>query len=232
LFYPKEDVEFSKGYFDLFRERDFEAIEARVDPGLRNPQLRSELEKIAAVIPREEPVEIQVADARTVMGGGVIRVHVTLQYAYPEQWLLLSIGLLKQGGDTFVTGIHAQTLPNSLEYVNRFTFEGKGVLHYVIFVSSIIVPLLIIAAVVLCIRTPVPKRKWLWILFILMGVVRFKLNWTDGNLSIIPGLQLLGAGYVRIGLLGPWFLSASLPIGAIAFLLRRRKWLAQANAGP
>jgi hypothetical protein len=102
----------------------------------------------------------------------------------------------------------------------------------VIFVSSIIVPLLIIAAVVLCIRTPVPKRKWLWILFILMGVVRFKLYWTDGNLSIIPGLQLLGAGYVRIGLLGPWFLSASLPIGAIAFLLRRRKWLAQANAGP
>jgi hypothetical protein len=85
VFYPKEDVEFSKGYFDLFRERDFEAIEARVDPGLRNPQLRSELEKIAAVIPREEPVEIQVADARTVMGGGVIRVHVTLQYAYPER---------------------------------------------------------------------------------------------------------------------------------------------------
>lgn len=226
-FIPREEAEFSKSYLALFQARDFEAIEEKIDPTLKSTELRPKLEQIAAIFPAEEPIDIQTVGAQTFTNADITQVNLTFQYAYPGKWLIANVVLLKKGGDTVVTGVNVQPLPDSLENFNRFTFEGKGAIHFAILAFAIIVPLFIVATTILCIKTPIPKRKWLWVVFVLLGFVQVTLNWSDGNLNINPlNIQILGAGF-QTSLYGPLLLSVSLPIGAIVFLLRRKKWQLQ-----
>lgn len=60
-------------------------------------------------------------------------------------------------------------IPQSLETLNAFTFKNKGMLHIVFLILSIITPIFILTVLVICVRTKIKKRKWLWIIFILLG---------------------------------------------------------------
>ena len=64
--------------------------------------------------------------------------------------------------------------------------------------------------------------KWPWALFILFGIGSFRINWTTGETQLSAlALRLLGAS-VTGTLYGPWILSVSFPLGALAFLFRRK----------
>jgi hypothetical protein len=82
-----------------------------------------------------------------------------------------------------------------------------------------------LAVLFLCLRTQMRwPRKTLWAIAILLGVARFQLNWTDGAFAMEPlNVQILSAGYVRASQLSPWILSVSVPLGAIVFLVRRKR---------
>lgn len=111
----------------------------------------------------------------------------------------------------------------SLQEINRFSFKDKRSIHYFFFIMLILVPLFIFISIFFCIKTPL-KRKWLWIIFILLGFVAFKLNWTSGDYEIqILQFKLLGAGIINYGVISPWILSFSVPIGAIIFWFKRFK---------
>jgi hypothetical protein len=225
---PKEEAEFSKKFLALLQARDFEAIEAKVAPNMKGAQLRPNVEKIAAFFPAEKPNDIQIVGAQTFANADTTQVSLTFQYVYPGKWVVANVVLEKKGGDTVVAGVTVRPLPDSLENINRFTFEGKGATHYVMFAFAIIVPLFIVAATISCIKTPIPKRKWLWVVFILFGLARATLNWTDGNLNFnLLSFLMLGASFSKTSPYGPWFLSVSIPIGAIVFMLRRKEWLLQ-----
>jgi LytS/YehU family sensor histidine kinase len=64
--------------------------------------------------------------------------------------------------------------------------------------------------------------KWPWALFILFGIGSFAINWTTGEMQLsVLTLRLLGAS-VTGAVYGPWILSVSFPLGALAFLLSRK----------
>ncbi|MDR4460947.1 MAG: hypothetical protein MRJ67_10615 [Nitrospirales bacterium] len=223
---PKEEAEFSKNYLALFPAGDFDMIEAYIPPNLRNAKFRTTLEQIAAAFPAGNPTDIQAVGVRWRWVADTSQVHLTFQYNYPTQWLLANVTLQKNGSDFLVTGVDVQPLPDSLERINRFTFEGKGARHFAILSWAILVLVVIVVALILCIKTPIPKRKWVWVLFILFGIGQVTLNWSEGSLHMTPlAIQLLGVGYTRHGLYAPWLLTVSLPLGAMVFLLRRKAWL-------
>ncbi len=92
----------------------------------------------------------------------------------------------------------------------------------------------ILASLILRIRTKIGKRKWLWIVFIPFGFGRLSFNWTTGRVLFNPlsvHFQLLGAAAVKHGLYAPWIISISVPLGAIVFLIRRKR-LAAAGRSP
>ena len=223
---PKNEAEFAKTYLALFATHDFDAIEAKLDPKLKDAALRGNLKQIADFFPPERPKDIRVVGANTFSTNSASQFNLTFQYEYPDKWLLANVTLEKTGEVLVVKAVQVEPIRDSLENINRFNFVGKGVIHYVVFLTAIFVPALIIVSLVLCVRTPIPNRKWLWIIFILCGFGQFSLNWTTGAFNINPlHFQLLGAGFFKPSTYGAVIISVSLPIGALIFLWRRKQWL-------
>jgi hypothetical protein len=136
--------------------------------------------------------------------------------------------LQRREGRLTVMGVHVNPTSQSLKALNRFTFEGKRDLHYLFVVLAICVPAFVIYALVVCFKTPMARRKRLWMLFVALGLVQFSLNWTTGEVGVQPiSFLLLGAGYTQTGPVAPWVITVATPLGAIIFLTRRHKLRAQ-----
>lgn len=220
---PSADQQVAKGYIDLLRQHRFDQIEKDVAPGLRTAGLHDMLVKMAAALPPQNPVSVEVVGANTIRGSSVTRDDITFEYQFPDRWLLASVATQKAGGVSTITGIHVNVLPDSLEHVNRFSLGGKGLLQYAVLALAPLVAIVSLCALVLCARTRMMKRKWLWILFILFGVGKLSVNWTTGQWGFMPlSVQLFSAGAFS-PLYGPWILSVSFPLGAVWFLLRRKQ---------
>jgi hypothetical protein len=228
---PHEDVVYANDFVALFAAHDFEQIEAKLDRTQMPAEIRPVLEKMAAMFPDETPQGVKIVGANVASKSEVSTTGLTLKYQYAKGALLVNVVLRKQGDKTLVTGVHVQPAQDVAEDGKRFPLEGKTATHYAVLAFAIAIPLLVIYALVLCIRMPIPKRKWLWVLFILVGVMQFTLNWTTGETTFTPvNIQLLGVGVVSPGVGAPWLLSVSMPLGAILFLLSRKRWVGQKQA--
>lgn len=230
---PKDDAAFAIDVFEQLRRREFEAVEARLDKSVASASERSQLEQVAAVFGAEPPQGVRVIGASSnTVNGTITYVNLTLEYRFSRGWLVAAIALHRTGTVRTIDGLHVQPTSDSQEHLNRFTFSGKGLSNYVMLVLTIIVLVFIVGTLVVLWQTRVPRRKWLWALFVAVGIGQFTLNWTTGQVSFQPQVSLLGAGFAKPGPYGPWFLSVAVPIGALIFLVRRRRWPANMPLQP
>ena len=219
-----EDVASAKAHFELLRRGQYEQVENDLDPSVKSPDIHAKLAGIAVLIPVQNPQSIKTISLNTGCNGvGTCDTYIVLEYRYPTERLLLNVVIKNEGAESSIMGMHLRDVLESTIEANRFTFLGKGLSQYAVFLSAALVPLFTVYALVLCIReSRIGKRKWLWAVFIAMGVGQFGVNWTTGEL----GLYLLSAQVLSVGwhaeLYGPWVISVSLPLGAVFFLLYRR----------
>lgn len=163
-FVPKEEAEVAKQVVLQFAARDYVAIERLLSSNLVQPDTRSKLEKIAEQVPQVKPTSVEVVGATTLKSAKQDQYTLTIQYQYPEKWLLANVVLQRNNGELRLAGVHVNQLADSLQNTNRFTFSGKGLLHTFVFLAAILVPLFIVASIITCIKTPMQRRKWLWLL--------------------------------------------------------------------
>jgi hypothetical protein len=157
------------------------------------------------------------------------RRALTYQVRLSEGWSLVAISLERRGEVDFVNGVSVQATEQSLQALNAFTLHGKPVSHLLFLLVGISVAAFSVFAAVRVGLTSMPRR-WLWVFVALVGVVSVGLNWSTGEFTLrLLTFQLLSAGVVRQGLVGPWLVSASIPVGAFVALrmrartMRRRK---------
>jgi hypothetical protein len=218
---PSEQAE-ARAWIDKLRARDYAAIEHAMDDGLKDDKLHSALEAMAALIPAQEPSSVKLVGAELNFSGGARIVNSTFEYEFARKWFLINVAMKEQGKARTIVGFHLQAEEASIESQNRFSLAGKSLLHYCVLGAATFSALLTLVALVACVRTRLERRKWLWILFILVGVGQLKLNWTTGEWDYMPiALQLFSAGAISTPY-GPWLVSVALPLGAIWFLLWRR----------
>ena len=231
---PDDDEALAHDYLAALRARDFATATRLLDPQFVVPGIESRLTTVADVLDRGEPLSVELVGCNVVLTSGKRRSQLTYQYHFAGSWLLAAITIDTRGASKSVYGVTVNPIPKSLAEVNAFTFAGKGSRHYAVLLLAVAIPVFILAMLILCMRTKMKKRKWLWILFILWGFGELSLNWTTGQLFCNPlsiCLQLFGAAAVRNGLYAPWMISISVPIGAIVFLILRRR-LAAAGVPP
>lgn len=222
---PKEEVEFSKKYLSLFQSRNFEEISKRLNPQLRTENLSSQLEQVAKFFPPDPPRNVELVGSHTLKSNDKWQANISFQYEFSSSWLIANISLERiGGGELIVNSVNVNPIQDSLENINKFTLKGKGPTHFVFLALIFFLPAFIIFTFIVCLRTRIKKRKWLWAIFILLGYGQFSLNWTTGAGSVKPiYFQILGAGFMSAGKYAPWILSISFPLGAILFWVRKGK---------
>lgn len=222
-FASPDEQTLARSYIDRLRARDYDAIEKSLDRRIAGPSVRGNLEKMSALVPSGEPSSVKLVGAHKFSQGGTISLNTTFEYQFAEGWMLANVVIEERGGAKAITGFNVYPRTQSIEEENRFNLVGKQPVQYLVLAGAIGAAVVSIYALVVCARTKVLRKKWLWILFILAGVGQFAVNWTSGEWSIAPlSIQLLSAS-ASAQLYGPWILSFSIPLGAIVFLFYHRK---------
>lgn len=223
-----EKVKIARDYIDRLIAGDFEGLAAELDPALRNGKEIEQLKVMQSLIPKGTPTVTELVGYYVHYNtSGQTRYNVSHQFHYEGKWIVTNtVWGEKTGTVREILSMTVTPLAMSLQELNAFSFRQAGPLHYVFLVGAIAIPSFILITLIQCIRTKLPRRKWLWIIFILVGFVQFSLNWSTGETAVRPlFFQLLGAGAMSAGMYAPWILSISIPIGAVAFWFKRRRLL-------
>lgn len=221
---PPKDEASARNYIDQLRKNSFDQIERDMEPSLKDESLRDKLTEMAALFPDRRPVSSKVVGIHAFSDANSNSVSVTLEYEFPERWLLADITTKVSNGTVTITGFHVGQIPDSLEHTNRLTLAGKGDDHYMILVMAALSLGLSFYAFVACLRTRMGKKKWLWAILCLGGVGQIGLDWTTGQCSFTPLSVHLGttAGATAPPY-GAWVVWVSVPLGAVLFLIRRER---------
>lgn len=218
---PKAEVEVAQKFVAQVAAREFDPVIAALAPQYKTPAVTDSLKQMADLWPAGAPVKVTTVGSQTVTSGDQTRYNFTFEYQFASSWVLVTTELQRQGDVLSLNGIHFTPRTQSMAAESAFSFAGKGPLHYVFLVLAAAIPLFVLYVFVLCIRTRGITRKWLWLLFIAMGLVQFQFNWATGLVSVkLLSFLLLGAGFMK-PLYGPLVLTIAVPVGAIVFLLRR-----------
>lgn len=167
---PSSDRQVATRYIDLLRHHQFEQIEKDLDPTIKTADINAELSRMAAAFPAGDPVSVKLVGANSLHSPSTDKMNMSFEYQFADRWLLVSVATqAASGGVRMVYGLHVNVLSNSLENINRFTLGGRGVSQYATMALLVIAMVFTLYALVVCIRTRMARRKWLWIIFILIG---------------------------------------------------------------
>jgi hypothetical protein len=220
-FAPPQDEQMARSYLDLLMQGKVDQIEHDIDPSVVDLSIKEKLVKIADSLPAETPKSIKVVSEVTSKEAGYSTTGTTFECEFQSIWYLVTVTLRKKGNVTTVLGLQATRISDSLENLNKFTFDDKSAFQYVVLALAGCSLLLSLYVLVLCIRTRKGLEKWPWMLFILIGVGKIAVDWTTGQWTFtILAIGIPPAGAVATHY-GPWTVGAYFPLGAILFLNER-----------
>lgn len=223
-FANEEKKKIAQTYIQRVIDGDLANLVRELEPSLARGNPTAALTQVREAIPPGTPSSTElVGYHESQISSGEAHFNLSYQYRYGDKWLLVnSAWLERRDGSRLITGLRAQVLPASLQEIHALSFKRAGKRHYAFAAAVLAVPAFILVTLVACARTPIRRFKWLWMIFIAVGLVRITINWTTGELSWTPlSFQVLGAGAFADGY-GPWMVSFALPLGAAIFWLMRR----------
>jgi hypothetical protein len=228
---PPEDETFARKYVDLLRQQAFDQIEQELDPSIAGSDVRNTLATMAGVFPGGEPKSTKVVAYSFRHGRQSSTDSVTLEYEFPDRWLLVDMSIQRTGGAIRISAFRVTPIADSLEHTNRFNIVGKSALQYVILGLALAAPIFSVYVFIVCLRTKKLNLKWLWAIFILVGVGKLAINWTTGALTFTPlAFNIPCGGAASVGGYGPWVVHVHLPLGAILFLKKRSRSVTPSEA--
>lgn len=215
---------------ELLRARDREALLERM--GTVHNLDRKGFRQIVAHYPEQQPSEKRLLNVvNHYSNGKASYAQLDYELKVGDQWLLTRLRLSPPDGGSRLVGLHVLAFEAPYAERARMALWGQSPAHYLFLAILIVSPLLALAALWLWTVTEVPKRAWLWGVFILVGAPSLLLNWDTAAFDVkVLHAQLLAFGAESADGTGHLLLTTAVPIGAIVFLLRRREWRAQAEA--
>jgi hypothetical protein len=225
-FAPKEQSQEARKYIDDIRAGNFAEITPKLSKEYFSGDPLPLLKQVNDYFPREQPKSVKVVGSNVVTSDGVTRYWFTFEYEFSKSWVLIQIVLETKDRRDQIIGFHVWKISESLEAANAFNLSNKTPLEYAILVFAAFMPLFTIGTAIVAFRSYIPKRKWLWIIFVLLGFGQLSLNWATGatNVSVLSFL-LFGASYTQM-FYGPPLISVGFPLGAVLFWTRRSRWKA------
>jgi hypothetical protein len=228
-----EEDAFARGYLDAVRSGDKERARALLVAEGRETATDEMFTTMRSLLDRGARREVTLVGGQvnTQLGSGRRTTLLTYQIHDAFGFVMVEFRIRHEAGELLVDSLRLTPLPDDLREIHALRIWDKGPAHWLVLLAFAGELALIIYALVACARTPMRRRKWLWILFILCGVGVLTFDWTSGEIVYrILQLQLFGIGFSKAGPYAPWTLSLSFPIGALVFLACRPRHVAAATA--
>jgi hypothetical protein len=213
---PQDDVAFAMHCVDLLLQGQYEEIENRLDVSIKNSETRDGLARMASFFP-SKPVSVKTVGSNVLHSRDSSTSSITLEYEFARGWLLAEVVVQTRDGVKAITGFHVTPIAEPVEVMNGFSLADKGISQYAGLCLAILISIFDLYVFVLCVRTKMGRKKWFWLILVLIGAGRLTLNWTTGQWSLTllsaqtPPLMMFCSPY------GPWIIQIAAPLGAIAF---------------
>ncbi len=223
---PKAEAGFAKDYLQKLREGSFDFAKQHMDPELAAQVTDAKLEEIAKYFPAGKVISTELIGSQTHTVNSAWQGNFSFEYQFDGGWALANVVLKRAGERLLVVGFRVTRTEKSQREINAFSIHGGSWGHYAVLASAVAIPVFIVVTLVFCVITPIPRKKWLWMLFILFGIGSVSLNWTTGAMDFqVVNFLLLGSAHVRFSEYAPWMISMGFPIGAIVFWTKRRQFM-------
>lgn len=217
----EEDQQVATQCIDALRARRFDAIENTLAEELKSPETRNKLEQMASLLPAGKPDTIKLVGANINMGGGARTSDITYQYTFGKRYFMVNCATSTGVSDRHIVGLNVQELEFPIEEQAGFSLKDKTPAQYALLIAAVLFAVLTLVALILCVLEKGLQRKWLWIIFILVGIGQLSVYWNAGAWKFAAAhLTLFSAGAVSRGY-GGWVVSIGLPVGAAVYLIRR-----------
>ena len=228
---PKDEMNFAKDYLSKIRERNFDYVLSYIDAEVSDQVTVEKLEEVSDYFPSGKLLSTELIGSQVNTHNSTWQGNFSFEYEFDSGWAVANAVLRRIDNKTTITGFNVYRTKASQKELNKFLLSNKSLLHYLVLALSFMVPLFILVTLVYCIKTPIQKRKWLWVLFVLGGIGTISINWSTGmyDLKIFQYL-LFGAGVTTAGEYAPWVITAGLPLGAIIFWFKRSLFIEQGKA--
>jgi hypothetical protein len=232
------EAKFFEKMIERLAAHDTAAVKAATDPAMPGyAGIETDIATVGAMFPSQNPKSIQYLGWWTKYSNTGRSAEVSAEYAFEGRtWLLATMSLSGEPGTYKISGLRVDALPAPYAELNAFSLNYKTPLHYAFLFVWGAVALLVIYAFAICLQTRGMKYKWLWAIFILVGVFAVTLNWTTGELGVAPiSINIPVVNLGRIGSSGPWIATILFPLGAVLFLMKRRamtRLLGEVHASP
>lgn len=221
---PDNVDKFATGFISEIHKGNIDSCLTMVLPEMNNDNGRQFLTNTYTNIQSFSIDSFSIINARkTSMLGdnGFTNYGIDYEYKVGSKFIYFTFGIREQNGKLTVTAFDGRIADDSLSKSHTFSLKDKGFLHYLFLFFAILIPIFIIVTLIFAIKTKLTK-KWLWIIGILFGFIKFSINWTTGQVGFsLINISILGAGFSKSGNIAPWILSFSLPIVAIIFWYKR-----------
>lgn len=234
---PKQEALFAQDYLQNLKDRNFDytanyfsdTLKQELE-GQTESEVTATLEASADAFPAGKLRSTELMGSEVNSINGVWYANFLFEYQSDQGWATAEIYIHRKEGSLLVDGFQIFPQVASLRERNAFKFWGQSPFHYLVLAAFCLVPMFIIFSLIVCIRTPIRKLKWLWILFILLGVSPITLSWATGfwEWSLLR-VQLLGIVFSAGGEYNSTAFSVGIPLGAIAFWYKRKELLAAAH---
>lgn len=231
-----EKVKIAEDYIAQLKTGDLEKLAGELDESVQSDKALENLRTMRAMVPKEPVTSSELVgyhwQTMHTVSGSESNYSVTHQFRHGDKWLIILLAWKEKDRVRRITGFRVVPMAKSLQETHAFSLQGINPMRALFLAGAVAIPVFVITTLVVCIRTKIPKHKWLWIIFILLGFMKLSLNWTTGEVGFQSlAFQLFGASAFAQPFMA-WTIGLSLPAGAIAFWIRRRTWLAAAAAEP
>lgn len=235
IFVPKQEMSFAKQYLQAFLDQDFDYVLEYTDQTMSGEISKQNLNDLRKLFPFTELISTKLIGSNVHVTDKAWQARFKFEYEFEselesdlelDKWAVMSVRMVKEEDVLKVIAFRFSKTTASQSELNKFELAGKSALHYLVLLMTVLVFIFILVTLIVCIRTPIPRRKWIWVLFVLGGVGTLSLNWTSGEFGFqLIALHLFGIGFAAAGEYSPWVLSVSFPLGAILFWLLRRSFI-------
>ena len=230
---PEAETAFAREYLWKLKSGDLDHVEGLLGDEMRAQLNAGQLAQMSSLFYAGEPRAVEPIGSDVKVLNKQWYGNFTFEYQFDSGWNVANVALRKVGDSYEVIGLNVYQTTAAQRELNAFTLAGKSAIHYATLTAAIVVPVFILFTLVACVRTPMAKRKWQWIVLVIVGIAGVQLDWTNGHFAAnLLQVQLFGGGISSAGPASPWILSASFPLGAILFWIRRKSLTSSGNDLP